>query len=223
MKSGIFIFNFFALATAIDFSCTFIEGKWNISYTCEVENLQITSMDDRDLALTSSTHTNHNTNSEVQFFNVEEKIVNFFPKKLHEIFPKIDTIRIYSCELKEIKSEDLKPFGEKLKNLWIDSNEIEKLEADLFVNNPKLDTFVVKDNQLVTVEDGTFKNIPQLSYLDAFNNPCYSATVYGKAGVKKAGLVMEKRCKDTRAEIFEYFEKKISELRSEIDEKCKKE
>lgn len=211
----------FISVNSIDLTCTFKAYQpWNITYGCDSGNIEIISKENRDLILTSNTHAKDHANKDVQGLNIENKICHFFPKKVNEIFPNAETFRIYNSGLKEVTKDDLKQFGEKLKNLWIDLNEIEKLDADLFVNNPKLISLVVKDNLISIVEDETFKNLPDLAYIDFINNPCYSSLVYGQSNALKAGKVIEKRCKDFKLQMFEIFDKKIIELKIEMKEKC---
>lgn len=191
-KTFLIFLNFLALSAAIDFNCTYVELKWGSNFSCKAENFEITSKDNRDLSMSSGTDSEVH---KVELFNVFNQIVHFFPRKLEEIFPHLNAIRIFHCELQEIKSEDLKPFGKNLKKLFLGRNEIKILESDLFVHSPKLESFGVRENQILTVEDGTFKNVPELMMLDMGNNPCFSGYFFGVQNVRNGVLEVEESCK----------------------------
>jgi Leucine-rich repeat (LRR) protein len=138
-----------------------------------VKSLEISSKYDRTITKVTGFHSSGKTNGDVKFFEVRGKVLNYFPRGLEKYFSNLDSIYVFSSDLKEISSEDLKPFR-NLKVLYLWDNDIEILRADLFVYTPKISLLYLSKNKIKRVEKGIFhKLFGVLNELDFENNDCY--------------------------------------------------
>lgn len=74
-------------------------------------------------------------------------VVEYFPRGLHKIFPRLKVLKISDCDLKEITRKDLKGL-EDLEDLCLDTNELKTLPSDLFTGMTKLKWISFADNKL---------------------------------------------------------------------------
>lgn len=170
----IFLWSFFTLTIiaseieAVEVQCDFKDTP-SYGHCCEVQNdLNFTSKDNRKVKSIGLTEKNF----EVKFFYSYFKVFNFFPQNLASFLPNIETIGIIHGQIKEISSDDLKEFGEKLKNLWLAGNEIAIIRGNLFVHNPNLEYFEVAHNKIIHIDAKTFENLNNLRSLALNGNPC---------------------------------------------------
>jgi hypothetical protein len=156
-----------------------LECKYNelISrgYYCEVQNaILISSKDDREIFEVRGQHMSGKNNDDVKTFYCKDKKVNFFPRNITKFFPNIATIFINWADLQEIQKEDLKPFGRKLKNLWLGSNKIRVIEGDLFYFSPNLERIDLSRNKIIHIDSRAFDVLEKLHSLWVNTNPCTS-------------------------------------------------
>jgi hypothetical protein len=107
--------------------------------------------------------------------------------------------------LQEVRKEDLKEFT-NLKALFLPSNDLKVLEADLFVHNPNLKAIYLHNNKIVHINEGVFDNfIGELRRLYLSGNPC----TFGDAvDIRKADDIIVRiqrgSCED-EAELLEFL------------------
>jgi Leucine-rich repeat (LRR) protein len=169
-------------------------------YFCSVQNNPVTtSKDSRDITGVRGTHQSGQTNDDVTKFIIHDKTTNFFPRGITKYFKNIDYVHINYANLKEITKEDLKEFGDKLKELDLDINEIEVIEADLFIYNKNLEGIYMSDNKIKHIENGAFDHLKNLIVLYLGDNPCtLSGTfdAYNRSNVIKLIQNVEEKCND---------------------------
>lgn len=116
----------------------------------------VTSKDNRQISKVHGQNLFGNANNDVKLFLAKNKLMNFFPRHLTYFFKNLELDEIYYGNLKKITKQDLKEFGDKIKNLNLHNNDIEVLEENLFQFN----------NNLVEIQFSTTKlNISAAAYL----------------------------------------------------------
>lgn len=199
---------------SVTLHCEF--GDDYFGYKCDVKSFKITSKDDQTITEITGDHTSGRNHSDVKYFHSQQNTVKFFPLKLADFFMNLDHVLIYTATLSEIHSSDLKQFGGKLKGIWLDNNEVEYLEADLFQHNPNLIYITFWKNKIRHIDDGTFKNLEKLIQLTFHGgNPCIDKSASIRSQVIELISVAELKCKD-----FAYMQlKKYQEImKVQLDE-----
>lgn len=170
----------------------------NEGYCCDVESLEISSKDDRQLTSMEGAWKDGKDNDQVKYFYADNRIVKFMPRDLEMIFSNLEKIAITNAKLTEVSREDLKPWGDKLKKVWFNGNDITAIPADLFKHNPNLEFISLQRNKITQVFDGTFENLNQLATLYFDGNKCHDGNAMDdKEGVTKLISEIEKKCKDS--------------------------
>lgn len=204
------ICGFYLLIESTTLEC---EYKGSRKYGCVVKNLQISSKDDRTIVDLINGHKNGKSNDDVKFFGCYNKIVQFFPLNLNNFFKNLENVNIYNTTLKEIHRSDLEQFGEKLQYLWLQNNEIQVLEGNLFQNNPNLEYINVENNQIKHIVDGIFKNLPKLHQLHFEGNLCIDQGANNIHQISGIISDAETKCKD-----YPLILRKLQDIKAKIDE-----
>lgn len=97
--------------------------------------------------------------SEITALSMDKCHVNFIPQKVKEMFPKVAFFSCRNCGLMALDKDDLKQFGDDLKILWLLNNALTSLDADVFSNNPHLQSIDLSENPLGNIEPGFFHTI----------------------------------------------------------------
>ncbi|KAG5668561.1 hypothetical protein PVAND_016499 [Polypedilum vanderplanki] len=172
-------------------------------YCCDVKNLEIFKNATRiKIENAIGEHTNgKSSNKQVLGLSIWKATnMNFFPSNLEEIFPSLILINIFSSDLSQISSNDLKSFP-KLKHLQLNMNLIEFLPEDLFNHNPELE-FLNLDNNIIQHIDGkTFSGLNKLRTLLMNNNVCDSL---GYAKTRNEVLSIVRRIEENECQSYKY-------------------
>jgi hypothetical protein len=128
----------------MEIDCEFKNVDWKIEgvrYTCCVTKASIKEPNTIVKAFVG-THLPGKSDEDVEGIYFHNVIVEYFPRGLQSIFPKLIIVKIQQSSLKEISREDLVGLGE-LKSLYLPQNCLRSLPDDLFegVNNLKIVTF----------------------------------------------------------------------------------
>lgn len=216
-----FLFFFISLIVkheAIVIECDLKESYYG--YKCEAKSLQITARDgDRFVKRIYGQNIERKSYDDVKVFYSGFLVVNYFPQNLENVLRNLETIQIDHANLKEITNNDLKPFGAKLKNLWLGSNDIEVIEVDLFDFNPNLEWIFLENNKIKNVESGAFNKLQKLNNLNFDKNPCHSGEASDKSGVATLIANIEFKCQQTSYLLMKHQEgifNQLNEMRDEI-------
>jgi hypothetical protein len=196
-------------------------------YTCYVKNDQVpTSEDSRDITGIRGNHSIGKTDDDVTHFAIYGKTANFFPRGITKYFKNINYVSINNANLIEISKEDLKEFGDKLKELYLQFNKIEVIEADLFTYNKNLQLIDLRVNKIKHIDDGAFDHLKNLNQLILHENPCtppgITADAKSRSEVMKLIKTVEEKCKDHSYAFLQGKNDEIKKLREE-NEKLKDE
>lgn len=143
-------------------------------YKCYVKSASFENDENTITAVDGDRHTEGKSDSDVTMFHSDTNIFQKFPRNIASFFENVEMVDIYEAELKEIKNEDLRQFGSKLKSLWLMNNELRRLESNLFMYNPNIEWINLSDNDIIHVDIGTFSILTKLDKLYFKNNPCVS-------------------------------------------------
>jgi hypothetical protein len=118
-------------------------------------------------------HKPEKSNDDVISFYGYRKTLRHFPQGIDKFFNNLEIFAIVTAKLSAITKNDLMPFN-KLKVLYLDGNEIEVLEKDLFVHNPHLEAINFSNNRVKFIDLSVFKYLGKLKSLWLENNKCVS-------------------------------------------------
>lgn len=169
-------------------------------YKCDVLNSElIISKDDQVITRARGYHLQGKTNDDVKYFKAYSKRVSFFPRGIKKVFKNIENIYFNLAQLQEITKEDLHEFGDSLKFLALDRNQIEFLESDLFSYNKNLENVYFFKNKIKHVDYDTFGGLNNLQTLMLSNNPCTTSDDNTYDRLKLLAIIrkVEGSCQDT--------------------------
>lgn len=71
-----------------------------------------------------------------------------------------------------------------VEEIYLDDNQIERLERRGFMNLNRLKTLILRGNRISTISDESFQNLPELDYLDiAYNSlKTFDFTMFDQVG-----------------------------------------
>lgn len=160
---------------SIELEVAFTTTDWSVLgelYACLTRGDFITDPLNRDISAISGNHTDSKTNNDVKAFAIAYSNCFYFPRNLEKFFINLEAISIGNSKLKEIRSEDLKPFP-KLRSLGLAFNELQVLEPNLFQFNSKLEVIYLDRNNISHIDANIFDNfVGKLSYLYLTINTC---------------------------------------------------
>jgi len=190
----------FGSSQSASFECRYLNvdkwGKLATIYECEVQNVvNITSPDAAQVDEISGTHLAGFKNDNVEVFYVFQKgPINYFPRGLNTIFKNLKLIQIYNSGLKEIHQSDLKDFP-KLLGLYLQSNNLEIIEENLFKFNPNLEFISLNSNKISHIDPNVFDNLIKLNTLYLIINPCINmAAIYNPTEVQNLIKTAQSLC-----------------------------
>jgi predicted nuclease with TOPRIM domain len=195
---------FFNLSQSVTIDCDF-EDWGHDGYACKLKNLQlITSKSDREVKKVQGQHLNDKGDDDVKYFYSYGSEINFFPRGLTKHFKNLEKVEIRKANLQEISKNDLMEFGEKLKFLSFESNNLIFIESDLFEFNKNLEFIYLRYCGIRHIEDGSFDKLENLKSLYLSGNPCTSnedETKEDREKVLKLIENVEKKCKDENSNL----------------------
>lgn len=165
----------FHAALSVHLNCIFrLEPYLTVGkqYSCVVEHgMKILSKSDRPVTGFSGSVSNI---TDVHGFYAMKPHARHFPSNLKQMFPNISAVCIKRSQIREIKMNDLRPFGHDLKYFHIAESELETIEPDLFKYNPNLEFVGFENNNINYIEGYVFDNLRNLKLLLLEGNSCVS-------------------------------------------------
>lgn len=163
-------------------------------YTCVIKTADITSPHTKITSVVGA-HESGKCNDDVEAILFDDTVVTFFPRGLHEIFPKLKTFEINRCGLSAISAEDLAGHEELLEVLDLGGNNLFTVPTDLLRNMRNLRCVSFDHNQLKYVSskllDWDYSH--KLEYV-GFKKNTFDAYFYHKpsiGGIKSLNRLME--------------------------------
>lgn len=134
----------------MELKCEFKDMNWSHEsedlYTCLITSATITELDTK-IASIDGTHHPGKSHKDVLGLKLLNTTVEYFPRRLDQIIPKIKVLAIENCGLKQISMRDLIGL-ENLEALFFQSGKLQSLPDDLFTHMRKLTRISFYDNEL---------------------------------------------------------------------------
>lgn len=105
------------------------------------------------------------------FYIFQSPLCRFIPSGITNYFRNLTILVVAQTGLKSITRTDLKPF-KYLRGIYLDKNELEELEEDLFVHNSKIQEVNFSENLLKHIAFNVLEPLKNLKRADFFKNPC---------------------------------------------------
>lgn len=176
--------------------CSYNIKQWTFAgkiYHCGVKHdPKITTLRDTFIHTNNGTHFNGKENKNVYGVEFKSQTVHYFPKIKN--FPNLLGFSIERCHLKEVNQWDLKLYP-KLKELWLEGNDVQMLAEGLFDFNKELGLVNFGSNKLLHVDLNVFENMPKLGRLLLNSNPCINDRAIGASELKTIFNQVKKKCK----------------------------
>lgn len=146
------------------------------------------------------------------FYIYQSPLCRFIPSGITNYFRNLTVLVIAQTGLKSVSRSDLQPFR-YLKGIYLDKNELEVLDEDLFVHNTKIQEINFSENLLKHIAFNLLEPLKNLKRADFFKNPCIDI---GASDHKQLDIL-----KDLLREKFEPRSKKLQSENDEVLECCK--
>jgi hypothetical protein len=131
---------------------------------------------------------------QVRYLKIEESSVLFLPAGLGDLFPKLLNFRMEHAKLREIHQKDLKDMIH-LERLYLEGNDIQALEKDLFKFNPKLVVISFRHNHIKHVDPNVFDHLTSLEGIGITINPCLPPQYASHRNVNNIVADLREKCK----------------------------
>lgn len=156
---------------------------------CEVQNKEIFV----NFVKLEGCSNNSEDLSKVTGFVFTQGTMNFFPHGVDKIFKSLTAIQVEEAKLREIHVEDLAGF-KNLKILYLNSNELKVIEADLFKFNEKLEFIRLDFNQISHIDPQVFSHLVNLKLLALKENFCKINNAIGEEVRNLVKLIEDEKC-----------------------------
>lgn len=179
MSSLIVIFTILIFSSAIfavEFECDF-RSEFGEKYGCFLVKGTIKTKLDVVVTRIQGHHRRYRKHEHIKIFHSMEIHLKYFPRNLNYFFPNINEV-FFECGLSEIHKEDIGQFPQ-LEWLYMSYNEIEVLEKNLFIYNPKLRLIFFDNNRIKFIDSQVFDNLINLEHLSLRDNICNQEHIEG--------------------------------------------
>jgi hypothetical protein len=136
----------------------------------------------------------------VRGVEIRDQTVNFMPKFTCLLAQRLKALRIWSCHLKVISKDDLQQFP-RLLQLFLQFDDIEWLEGDLFNYNPLLEIVgILGNNNLLFIEANLLDSLKKIRHA-YFAPGCVGVNAESAADLKELMKKLKTSCKDEWTEL----------------------
>jgi len=170
-------------------------------------SLSITTKESAQVSGVSGTHESFKSNKNVEGFRIDGGTIYYFPKGLEKFFGNLKMIYINPCQLKEIHQSDLVVFPH-LVFLYLQSNNIEVIEENLFKFNPNLEALEIRESKITHIDPNVFDNLNKLSIFRFTGVPCINQNVdNSREKVLEAIKIVKSNCTNPKfSPVFKQIE-----------------
>lgn len=159
------------IQAGINLKCIFgkdVEWTGVTHYKCNADSLTVQA-DNVRLSSVVGNNLEGFSKSDVSKVFMDEKILNFLPNGIGELFPILSLLSMGSSKVKFIARKNFKNM-KNLKILHLFDNEIEEIPKDTFHDLEGLETLNLYDNKIASLHPDTFLNLRSLDSLRLSHN-----------------------------------------------------
>lgn len=146
--------------------------------------------DETDVAVVRK---NHDKDKISSFYIYRSPSCFYVPSGIADNFQNVKVLVIAFTGLKEITREDLKPLI-LLENLYIDNNELESLDKDLFISNSLITTINLSNNKIKSVGIHALEPLTNLQKINFSNNACIDLDGVDEESIKEVKRQLSLNC-----------------------------
>lgn len=121
------------------------------------------------------------------------------PEQLESFFPYLEGIRVAHSGLKSIDKSNIQVWT-NLKHLYLNDNELESLDGDLFESNSELKVIDFTNNKLKTVGKNILRPLVSLEVAHFQNNICID-TVAWSSKISRLKIELKEKCLSPELEL----------------------
>lgn len=149
----------------------------------------------RKTSVTSATgqHYDNYDESDVVALSIYEGTCEFIPSGFGSVFPNVEFFQIWSAKLRHVSSADIQQFN-KLREIWLYTNELEYLESNLFEYNPNVEYIKFKSNKIKYIGGNFFENLPNLQRASFYDNVCTSTEADDASTLENVKNEIRQKC-----------------------------
>lgn len=167
---------FVPIALLINIECEYktLDG-WRFlepSYGCVIMTLNVKRK--VHVTNTSGTHADGYSHGAVKIIKIYEKSCEMIPSGFGSFFPSVEAFSVRRSKLKTVTSADIQQFSH-LRELWLDGNNLEYLESNLFEFNKEVEYINCASNNIKYIGGSFLENLPNLQDVSFLFNSCTNA------------------------------------------------
>lgn len=142
-----------------------------------------------------------NTENITSFYIYLSPNCHYIPKNVAKHFTNIKVLVVARSGLKVVRQQDLEPL-KKLENLYLDYNQIQSLDGNLFTFNPNIAYINFSNNQIKTIALDAFTPLKMIKELGFGENICLDKKANNENEVQELLIEMKLKCAPVDENIF---------------------
>ena len=219
---------------SLDLKCEIEKSEWHHAdkfEQCTVKNIKVTTKNESIKSVNGSIKP-----MSPKSLWIDHQTVYYLPKGVDKFFPNLEMLTVYDTELKSLTQDDLKSLTH-LMFIYLNHNDIEYLDNDLFKFNLKLKTVSLSENKLKYIGANLLSNLKGLQVVNFQFNPCINVRALTSSEIPALVRKFQAQCKkpvqmvisetQCEEEVAELTEKMallnvvIAEMETELDHQGK--
>jgi Leucine rich repeat len=189
---------FFGLCNGIILDCTYKTAFWSqpqgTIYYCDAKVIRFNN--DRFVTGVSQNHLSGKSDSDVKAIGFYNQPMDFVPQNISTYFPNIQGFAVSSTSLKVVSKIDFEQFPDLI-DTFLNNDELETIDGDLFASNPKLQYISLISNKITNVGPNLLSSLKELRVVYFSNNICINFYATNSTGVLDVARRLAHACPPT--------------------------
>lgn len=187
-----YVLSIASFSSAVEINCDHQRNVWTKRgpiQECLVEYLVVSSSDEVVTKLNK-----HDYTTIKSFFILKSMRCLYMLKGVEKFLTNLEVLVIAGTGLKVVKSSDLRPF-ELLKEIYMNDNQLEALDSDLFTFNPEITVLNFENNKIKQIGCGFLEPLKRLEVVRFKGNFYFARNANSKREVEALKVELkEKTC-----------------------------
>lgn len=180
---------------------------------CTARNFQVTKTDEV-LKFVNDKNSENFENDDTKMLSIFSQTVHFLPSGLDDFFPGLEGLRIAHCGLKTLENANIEVF-KSLKHLYLNDNDLEVLDGDLFEANVNIKVIDFTNNKLKTIGENLLQPLTELEVAHFQNNLCVN-TIAWRPNMTQLNMELREKCSSPEKEL-ERAKVEIAKLKIKVN------